>query len=240
MMKGLRQYVIGMMLCTTLGHAATGPFGARLCQEKNFSCLTVTKGQTWNRLWPDPAQRDLIRRLNRMNIALQVGMRLAVPDDWATATLETLAPFPLHADTGGEKKILIDLPQLAWGAYDTDGRLLRWGPVSGGKGWCPDIAGPCVTPGGTFNIQRKGGAGCKSGTFPIPDGGAPMPYCMFFRGGYALHGANVPGYHASHGCVRLFTEDAKWLNTTFVDLPTAPGAPGTTVVILPAAPRRTP
>ncbi len=46
-----------------------------------------------------------------------------------------------------------------------------------------------------------------------------MPYCMHFSGGYALHGSpTVPGYNASHGCVRLFTEDAKWLNQHFVDI----------------------
>jgi lipoprotein-anchoring transpeptidase ErfK/SrfK len=50
---------------------------------------------------------------------------------------------------------------------------------------------------------------------------------MFFHGGYALHGSNdVPGYNASHGCVRLVTEDAKWLNTQFVNV-------GTRVIIKP-------
>ena len=40
---------------------------------------------------------------------------------------------------------------------------------------------------------------------------------MFFHGGFALHGSyEVPGYHASHGCVRMFVNDAKWLNEEFV------------------------
>ena len=44
-----------------------------------------------------------------------------------------------------------------------------------------------------------------------------MPYCMFFHGGYALHGSNfVPDYNASHGCVRMSPDDAQWLNEDFV------------------------
>ncbi|HRE32879.1 MAG TPA: L,D-transpeptidase, partial [Candidatus Berkiella sp.] len=53
--------------------------------------------------------------------------------------------------------------------------------------------------------------------YPVGKGGAPMPYCMFFHGGYALHGSNsVPSYNASHGCVRMAPEDAQWLNEDFV------------------------
>ena len=40
---------------------------------------------------------------------------------------------------------------------------------------------------------------------------APMPYSIFFRGGYAIHGTNVIsrlGRPASHGCVRLHPGNA--------------------------------
>ena len=41
---------------------------------------------------------------------------------------------------------------------------------------------------------------------------------MFFYGGYALHASPVvPGYNDSHGCIRLFYEDAKWLNKQFIE-----------------------
>ena len=46
-----------------------------------------------------------------------------------------------------------------------------------------------------------------------------MPFCMYFHGGYALHGSSeVPGYNASHGCVRMFTQDAEWLNKKFISI----------------------
>ncbi len=40
---------------------------------------------------------------------------------------------------------------------------------------------------------------------------APMPYSIFFLGGYAVHGTNATGrlgMPASHGCVRLATGNA--------------------------------
>jgi lipoprotein-anchoring transpeptidase ErfK/SrfK len=40
---------------------------------------------------------------------------------------------------------------------------------------------------------------------------SPMPYSIFFRGGYAIHGTSYVkalGRPASHGCVRLHTSNA--------------------------------
>lgn len=41
---------------------------------------------------------------------------------------------------------------------------------------------------------------------------SPMPYSIFYSGGYAIHGTNALGHlgrPASHGCVRLSPHDAK-------------------------------
>jgi len=47
-----------------------------------------------------------------------------------------------------------------------------------------------------------------------------MPHCMYFYRGYGFHGSNqVPGVHASHGCIRTFHEDAEWLNEEFIEVP---------------------
>lgn len=43
---------------------------------------------------------------------------------------------------------------------------------------------------------------------------SPMPYSIFFYGGYAIHGTNAVsrlGRPASHGCVRLDTRNARKL-----------------------------
>lgn len=42
---------------------------------------------------------------------------------------------------------------------------------------------------------------------PLPDDatfqGAKMPYFLRFTGGYGMHAGHLPGYRASHGCVRM-------------------------------------
>lgn len=134
----------------------------------------------------------------------------------ASAREYSYAPFPERISTGNIIKV--DLGKLAWAAYDNQGYLVRWGEASGGKRYCPDIRRGCRTVTGTYTIYRKQGPGCKSSRFPVGRGGAPMPYCMHFKGGYAMHGGHVPGYNASHGCVRLHHEDARWLNQEFVDV----------------------
>jgi lipoprotein-anchoring transpeptidase ErfK/SrfK len=125
---------------------------------------------------------------------------------------------------------------LAWAAYNEGGELVWWGPVSPGSGHCTKSQGECLTPSGSFRIIRKSDETCVSTVFPIrsdgESGGAIMPYCMHFWRGFALHGSeDVPGYAASHGCVRMFIQDARWLNEEFIDLPGAGGKTGTRVII---------
>lgn len=108
--------------------------------------------------------------------------------------------------------------KLRWYAYDSKGRLIRSGRASGGRGYCPDIKRSCRTPVGHFRIVRKGGPGCKSGKYPLPRGGAPMPYCSFFSKYYAIHGSyHVPRYNASHGCIRVHPSAARWLSRNFLN-----------------------
>lgn len=59
---------------------------------------------------------------------------------------------------------------------------------------------------------------------------SPMPYSVFFKGGYAVHGTNEVrnlGRPASHGCVRLHPENA----ATFFSLVKSVGLSNTRIVI---------
>ena len=59
---------------------------------------------------------------------------------------------------------------------------------------------------------------------------APMPFAVFFNGGYAVHGTNEVrrlGIPASHGCVRLQTANA----ATFFSLASQAGLENTRIVI---------
>lgn len=207
---------------------ATVPYSAQLCDQSEYSCIRANYGDRWETLFPDPIQRDIVMRVNRMNMGLYPGRLLAIPKTLSTVQVNDLTPFAYQITPTGNKAIIFDPKINAWAAYDQNGQLVRWGPGAGGADWCSDINEPCRTKSGVFTVYSKGGADCKSKIFPIPNGGSPMPYCMFFKEGLALHGSyEVPGFNASHGCVRMFVQDAQWMNQNFVDVGS------TKVVILP-------
>lgn len=196
--------------------ATAAQYGRHLCDQADYTCIKVARGQTWKSLFPDENDLMIVKKVNRMNTPLRVGMVIAVPKNLSKVKLLDLSPLPHQ---GNPSSVMVDLSDLAWGAYDDNGKLINWGPVSGGKNYCPDVGRGCKTLTGSYTFYRKQGPGCVSSKFPVPRGGAPMPYCMHFSGGYAMHAsATVPGYNASHGCLRMFYEDAEWLNLNFVNV----------------------
>ncbi|KTD06626.1 enhanced entry protein EnhA [Legionella gratiana] len=210
-------------------------YGETLCNSPDYFCMKIKSGESWDKLFPNEEERDMVKRINRMNIPLRSGITIAVPKNIDRLTIYDVSPFPRYIEPNGEKTIYVSQKKLAWAAYDQDGELLWWGPISSGIGKCPGVIGGCTTPTGSFRIVRKQDIDCVSTVFPRrsngDDGGALMPYCMHFYMGYALHGSyELPGYKASHGCVRMFIEDARWLNEEFIDLPGG-GMKGTRVVI---------
>lgn len=191
-------------------------YGRRLCSRRGYRCIRARRGDSWARLFPNSRQRQIIRRINRTNTRLRYGMIIAVPNNLYGVSHMDVSPFPRRIEPRGQNLLLISLRLQAFAAYDPYGRLVHWGPVSAGRGYCPDVGRRCGTPRGNYRIYSRGGSGCVSSKYPIGRGGAPMPYCMFFYKGFAMHGSFLPGYHASHGCIRMFREDARWLNRHFV------------------------
>lgn len=213
--------VLTIGLTTSTETFAQRYYGASLCGYSGFKCIKVRRGDTWENLFHNFREREIVKRLNRMNMPLKYRSWIVVPTNLNRIRLLDLSPFPAHWNTNGKKLILVNLSAQAFGAYDSSGQLVHWGPVSAGRGYCSDIGINCNTVTGHFKVYRKQGQECISSRFPVEtNGGAPMPYCMHFNGGFALHGSTLPGYHASHGCVRLFFEDAKWLNQDFINIGT--------------------
>lgn len=203
-----------------------GTYGEALCHEPGYTCFKVPRGETWESLFPDVSQRDLVMRLNRMNEEPYIGGVIAIPENLDVLDPLQYSPFDKKIAAPEQRVIIVDPNKMAWGAYESDGSLIKWGPASLGRAFCPDIQTGCRTKPGEFSVYSKGSQGCISSKFPVPDGGAPMPFCMFFNKGYALHAAELPGYNASHGCVRMFYEDAFWLSKQFVVI-------GTKVIVKP-------
>jgi len=136
--------------------------------------------------------------------------------------------YPAKRQATGNKVFIYDPHLTAWAVYDAQGNRVKTGRASGGKDYCEDVGRGCHTVSGTFKVYSKKGPECTSSIYPIETGGgAKMPYCMHFSGGYSIHAAyEVPDYNASHGCIRVLPSAAKWLNQNFIDI-------GTTVIVKP-------
>lgn len=243
----LGSFLFAFLLAFTLraGSAQAAIYGEELCNGDTvtYRCYTVQvtvvetevqtkKGpktvqkkvlDTWDSLFPDEREREIVMKLNRLNIRLRKGMVIAIPKDMTDKTFMDYSPYPVKLEEApGRKLIIWDPGLLAWGAFDPEGNLVRWGPAVGGKGYCPDVHRGCRTAVGTFRVISRNGPNYRSGKYPVGchgSGCARMPYAMFFKPGYAFHAStNVPGANASHGCVRLFYEDAKWLNQEFGEI----------------------
>ena len=215
----MKQLIVGLSLLLISFQSISAQslpkyFGNGLCKHPDFHCIK-SPVNGWEKAFPDPIQRDIIQKVNRTYNSLWRGKTLAIPNNIENITLLDVSPFPLSQANIGEKKIIVDQEKLAWAAYDEEGMQVRWGPIASGKDYCPDIGKQCTTQTGEFRFFSKQGSECRSKTYD----GARMPYCMFFYKGFAMHGSHdIPGKRASHGCIRMFTRDAKWLNLDFIEL----------------------
>jgi len=225
----MRKLLFGcLILGLTLAFPSYAASRTGWCETSTSSCLVVHKGQSWQSLFPDEYQRGIVMRVNRTNASLHAGKVIKIPHNLASSSLLDHSPFAHQINPPNEKLMIFDPVKHAWAAYDADGTLVNWGPATGGNTWCKDINRSCKTKSGYFRVYSLGSAGCKSSKFPVGKGGAPMPYCMFFNGGQAFHGSPgaVVAGNVSHGCVRLFVDDARWLRYNFITV-------GTKVIVRP-------
>ena len=168
-----------------------------------------------------PERLTLVLKVNRVDMnAAQRGDTLAVPDafgdtsgvaldspgDTSSVTVDPLdelafSPLP-QAITGLDsvpKLFAVSRRVQAFGAYER-GRLVRWGPTSTGKKDTP-------TPDGLFDANWK-----DEYTISTEDSTWILQWCVNFHGkrGLSIHQFVLPGFPASHACVRLLEGDAIW------------------------------
>jgi lipoprotein-anchoring transpeptidase ErfK/SrfK len=121
------------------------------------------------------------------------------------------------AGTAAETRVIINLSEQSASLVER-GRITLVSPIASGKsGW--------QTPTGNFSIFNKDidhlsrSFGSVVDTYgrvinssatpstPLPRGDhyqpAPMPYFMEFNPAIGMHAGYLPGYPASHGCVRM-------------------------------------
>jgi len=162
-----------------------------------------------------------------MDIKIKIATVFIAALLFSWVAIETASAQPRHThdmrwqmaynQANANRVFIFDPKRLRWYAYNERGRLVASGRASGGRGYCADVGRSCRTPSGHFRVHRIGSSNCRSSKYPLGRGGAPMPYCMFFYKGFAIHGSpDVPDYNASHGCVRVTPKAARWLHTYFM------------------------
>jgi len=168
-----------------------------------WDCLRLGKGERvemrFGERWKD------VLRFNRADRRhVYPGVPLKVP-----RRLEDVADFtPMPAEypegDGEAKLILVDLDEEFLGAYEYGKRVFS-APIASGEG-------DNETPKGDFRVTAYHSSHRSTEYFiegtDIP---YPMTWALRFhidREGvrYWIHGRDIPGYPASHGCVGLYDE----------------------------------
>src|SRR5215510_4581406 len=143
----------------------------------------------------------VLLKLNRLDDRhLRAGATILIPEQ--IEELINYSPFPHRLNTGREipKLILVSLRVQAFAAYEY-GDLVRWGPTSSGKKASP-------TPAGLYHTNWKSKANRSSIN---NEWLLPWYFNLDCQRGIAFHQYDLPGYPASHGCVRLLDDDAAWI-----------------------------
>jgi lipoprotein-anchoring transpeptidase ErfK/SrfK len=136
-------------------------------------------------------------------------------DPWRLKHLDTLifpdtigteigmyAPFPNHVEAfqNIHKILFVSHYAQAFAVYE-NGERIKWGPVSLGRKYNP-------TPIGLFATNWKS----KKTTSTVNSSWILEWYFNLDNyEGIGMHQYALPGYPASHGCVRLYRDDANWL-----------------------------
>ncbi len=196
--------------------------------------VKIKKGGTYYKLFGKNWR--LVRALNRIDEkSLRIGEEIifpVAPGDWEK--LKKWAPLPkFNREFSGVKNaILVDLKTQYFGAYEY-GRLKFFGPISSGSEKCvktvtirnggeeedKEIVSNCETPGGIFRSLARHKDHVSSEYQDAEGNGVKMPYAVMFtiqkdpdkkiKTAFWIHGGALPGYPASHGCVRVLVEDAE-------------------------------
>lgn len=174
--------------------------GPKEGQEYYFHTMTTTTMSKELEALVGKDNVTAVLQINRIDIKnIKQGSTIVIPVSFDTASL---APFPPQVPS------LVDVPKIllfsqrvqAFAAYE-NGILIRWGPLSSGKQ-------STKTPNGLFSTNWKG----KEVKSSFDDEWV-LKYNFNIDNfeGIGFHQYEMPGYPASHSCLRLHLQDAIWL-----------------------------
>ncbi len=147
-------------------------------------------------------QLQLLEKLNRCDLRYLARLQtIVIPETWTSDELR-YSPLPLWYPAAAQqaKMIVVHQPSQVFGGYEY-GALVRWGPISSGAKNAP-------TPSGLFHLNWK-----STGRHSTVNPDWFMPWYFNFDNwrGLSFHEYRLPGYPASHACIRLLRRDAQWL-----------------------------
>jgi lipoprotein-anchoring transpeptidase ErfK/SrfK len=144
---------------------------------------------------------EAILHLNRIDLEhLRQGAILVVPE--GPVTMAAISPFPLSIPelTAAPRILLVSRRVQAFAAYER-GQLARWGAISSGRAETP-------TPVGLFATNWRSRLRRSTDN---PAWLLPWYFNFINSSGVSFHQFDLPGYPASHACVRLLETDAMWI-----------------------------
>ena len=169
---------------------------------------------------------QLVYKLNRRDLPhIKENENVLVPNRGDSELI--YSPFPSQLDSAHSngKLLVVSRRVQAFAAYDS-GRLVKWGPTSTGKKATP-------TPDGLYHTNWK-----SKQTHSTVNGEWILNWYFNLDNleGISLHEYQLPGYPASHSCVRLLEADAFWIYNWADQWKLAPGkdsviSQGTPVVV---------
>lgn len=126
---------------------------------------------------------------------------LVVPDK-IVKDFNVYSPFPKYVSEAKNinKLALFSYPIHAYALYE-NGNLIKWGPTSMGK-----KSSPTKTGLGFTNWKKKIAISTSNSEWKLR-----WNFNVFNFHGIGWHQYDLPGYHASHSCMRLLEEDALWM-----------------------------
>ncbi len=150
----------------------------------------------------NPRQIALLEKLNRSDRGHLPNLgKVLIPDRWDLPEI-AYSPLPTFYKPAREypQILLVHLPSQVFGAYEK-GVLVRWGPISSGQEEFP-------TPSGYFYLNWKSRSHSSTDD---PDWQMRWYFNFQNERGLSFHTFALPGWPASHACIRLLERDAKWL-----------------------------
>lgn len=146
------------------------------------------------------AYEDLIKEYQAKEVKLQQKkdelVRMQQQKDAQMKAIERQIP-----SLSGDVFVKVDLSEQVMDIYKGDTLIYSWFVSTAADGY--------ATPTGEYRPYYTAKMHFSKQFY-----NSPMPYSVFFKEGYAIHGTEYVrslGYKASHGCVRLHPENAKKL-----------------------------